>query len=64
MTYLLNIVDEHPEPWTNFLKEYGDGTRYRPFQELKQFNAENVYGKPYIAFETEADATAFILRFS
>ena len=76
MTYKLRVIypQTHPEAgcssqiaWNNFCDYIRCVPRWQPNMlncELKEFNAVNEHGENYIVFETEEDATAFVLRFS
>lgn len=69
MSYLLTV--EYPERdnidfWERFMNESGflSESNHDINHYLAPWRAKNVHGEPFIEFETEEDATLFLLRWA
>jgi len=69
MTTRLDIVNGglHRTEWLRFrdyISENSPTPYYDIFEELAKFGGHNLWDTPYIEFEEDEDATAFLLRWS
>ena len=67
MAHRLNVSSVYNQPWANFYHSLDFDLVNESFvwARLKEeYKAENVYGTPYIEFETEEDAIVFLLKWS
>ena len=75
MTYKLKVcpgeTDVDTGDYTNFFENFMSGSGYYDSDSnggidfyLKKYRAKNIPNSPYIQFETEADATWFVLEWS
>ena len=67
--YKLDVTINDGTSWDNFINHISEKYSSWPSSididtELKAYHAKNVFGTTFIEFETEEDATAFILKWS